>query len=287
MGKQRKASCVRLGLTLLMAVVLGAVLGISNASAQFGLPKIPKLSKKAKKAITGKDTKESEKATPEVSASGTGSPEVAQISPDAAPPGGAGEVVITGKGFAEGMNVDFRCKGAEFQPKSLKVQSPTRAVAQLEVPLSAEEGPCGLSMKSTQTGEPFKISSSAGMPVTLPVLYVGEGDMDFMTISMKMSQVMMKQAQGNWQQSGAQANKPPSGLVVEGGSLKYVEEGKAVFTEAGANVKAVQEMHQGDQNTGIFRIVFTDGKIQNFMDREGGSHKGSAAAQYLKKKYGK
>ncbi len=285
MERNQKASCVRPMGWVVMVVFLGIVLGPGLASAQFGLPKIPKLPKKVTKKA--KDTKESENATPEVTASGVGSPEVAQISPNEAPPGGQGEVVLTGKGFGNGLSLNFNCKGAQFEPKSIKVESPTRAVANIAVPVSAEEGPCGLSLKSSQSGEPFKISNSAGMPVTLPVLYMGEGDMDFMAIMQKMSQVMMKQTQGNWQEAGAQANKPPSGLVVEGGSLKFVDEGKAVFTEPGSNVKAIQEMHQGDQAVGIFRIVFNDGKIQNFMDREGGSKKGSGVAAYLKKKYGK
>jgi len=275
---------LRLGLA---GMVMCLLAGASTASAQFGLPKLPKLPKKSdKKPPVGKETKASEEATPEIGASQVGSMEITQISPDSAPPGGYGQVVITGKGL-DRLSFELNCVGGSIKPESLKVENPNRLVAQIRVPLDLEEGPCGTGMaRSTGTGEPFRISKSANMPIVLPLMYLGEGDMDYMQLMPKMAQGMMEASKGNWQAGEATPAQTKSGLEVSGSSLKFIDAGKVAFEEPVSGVKSLGEMTQMNQPTGIFRIVFNDGKIYNFADMSSSGSKGRIFL-YLKKRLGK
>ena len=189
---RNRTSFLRTLLLLVVGVILGAG-AASTAWAQFGLPKI-KLPKVLQPK--SKETGPSKQATPETSASGSGSPEISMLAPDVAPPGGSLNVVLTGKALSEDMSLSFSCVGSEFSPASVKVESPTRAVARVNVPLDAQDGPCGVNMRFTQTKEPFRISSSSDVPVVLAsVMYFGEGEMNMMDAMMKMSQAAMKRYQ--------------------------------------------------------------------------------------------
>ena len=133
-------------------------------------------------------------------------------------------------------------------------------------------------------GATLKISKSGSLPVVLQLLFIGEGEMDMMTMSMKMAEQASKGApKGTWQEVGASATLPPvSGLFVEGNSLKYVDgDGKTLFTEPASAVKAIQEMTMAGETTGIFRIVFNNGKSYNFTAA------GEGTIEYLKKRLGK
>ena len=252
----------------LVAVIFLWAAGASIGAAQF--PKVPGLPKR--------NTKTSKPGTSEVRPSRAGTAEVVStISPDSAPPGGHGQVVLTGQNFKDGMQVKFNCKGAEFSPNSLKVESPTRVVAQVTVPVTAEEGPCGTSMRSEPGKEPFRISNSANMPVALSVILIGEGDMQFMDMMMNMQKAMMA-GYGNQGESGR--------IELEGGSIRYVKGSATTFTESISGVKSMGEMKQGGQPMGIFRIVFNDGKIYNFGGMGSGSD-GHAVFTFLQKKLGK
>ena len=266
---------------LVLAIVFAGTCVPSLTRGQFGLPKIPKLPKKAAKK---KETKPAEQATPEVAASSAASPQIALISPDSAPPGGSGQLVITGKNLSDKMEFRLNCKGGYIEPQSVKVESPARMVAQIKVPLDVEEGPCGTQVASK--GEPFRISNSASMPVVLQVVYLGEGDMDFMQLMMKMQPALAQAAKGNWQSGEATPAQTKSGLEVTPGTLKFYDAGKVVFQEAASGVKSMGEMTQANEPTGIFRIVFNDGKIHNFMDQSGGSSN-KRVFLYIKKRLGK
>ncbi len=104
------------------------------AWAQF--PKIPKISKKLPGQSDSKAQEQKSKGPV---------PEITSVSPDSAPPGGAGELVLTGKNFAEGMGVRFSCKdSASPHIDSLKVESAGRAVAHVAFPDNLEDGPCDI-----------------------------------------------------------------------------------------------------------------------------------------------
>ena len=100
-----------------------------------GIPKIPKLSKESS------GTKPSEKATPEIGATRGSTVEIKPVSPDSVPPGGAGEVTLTGEGLHKGMKLSFHCSGNEIQAENLRVTAPDHAVVEISVPVAAQEGP--------------------------------------------------------------------------------------------------------------------------------------------------
>ena len=239
---------------------------ISSGAAQFRLPKIPSLPKTSKPG------------SPEVKPSRAGTREVvSSVSPDSAPPGGHGQVVLTGQNFKDGMQIQFQCKGADFSADSVKFDSPTKVEAQITVPVTAQEGPCGIGGNSTPGKEPFRISNSANMPIALTVAFLGEGDMQFMDIMMKMQQSAMAQGPGN-QSKGE--------IQLGAGSIKYVQGGKETFTESISGVKSMGEMKQNGQPIGIFRIVFNDGKIYNF-GAMGNTAQAHSTFEFLQKKLGK
>ena len=173
--------------------------------------------------------------------------------------------------------MEFNCQGAQFSANNIKVESPTKVVAQISVPVSAQEGPCGTSMRSDPGKEPFRISSSAAMPVAIPVAMLGEGDMQFMDLMMNMQKTMM----------GGYGNQGEEGrLQITGGNIKYVKGSETTFTESVSNVKSMGEMKQNSQPIGIFRIVFNDGKIYNF-GATGNSSDAHATFEFLQHKLGK
>jgi hypothetical protein len=254
---------------LVCATVAGIMVWAVSAStgtAQFHLPKVPGLPKTSKPG------------SPEVKPSRAGTAEVVSAaSPDSAPPGGHGEVILTGQNFKDGMRIQFTCQGAQFSPDSFKVESPTRVVAQVTIPLTAQEGPCGTSQGSEPGKEPFRISNSADMPVSVSVMLLGEGEMQFMDMMMSMQ----KAAMAGYGNQGAQGK-----LELKGDSIKYVKGDEATFTESTSAVKSMGEMKQNGQPIGIFRIVFNDGKIYNFGGMGAGTD-GHTAFVFLQKKLGK
>ena len=229
------------------------------------MPKIPKLGKS--------QPAEQKKVT------SSPSPEVTEISPNSASPGAEGGVVLTGKNFAAGTGLRMNCGGETPSITNFKVESPTRATAHLRFPFDMKQGPCDIYLEvrpvSNAQGEisassagsvevtqvkavGFSISIPSAMPMALPVIYIGEGEMQFMDVMMKVQQAM----QGSWSDSG----KPL--LYVAKSEVKLKQGDKTVFAEPGSNVKEVGQMSMMGQNVGVFRLVCTDGKIYNFMEQE-------------------
>ena len=283
----------------MMVIFLGVIVGASVASAQFGLPKLPKIPKLGKNETKPAESKGKPTQHEAI--------EVTSISPDSAPPGAVGEVVLTGKNFFRGMRLKMACAGNDTAPENLKnhlvtVESPERAIVKVSIPIDAQEGPCALYsvgywgkagavtdetnespagtpeiMQIKSAGTVFTISETGAMPTTVPVFLAGEGNMQFMEIMMKFSQSM----QGDWGKGGK------SVLLLSPDTVKYVQDDKTVFTEPTSGVTKIDEMSMMGQPTGVFRIVFKDGKIYNFMDQsEGGGEKGKAF-KAVKKRLGK
>ena len=281
---RNRTSFLRTFLILIVGVTLAGG-AASPAWAQFGLPKL-----KLPKVIQPKtkETGPAKKDSPEIGASNGSSPEISMLAPDVAPPGGSVKLALTGKVFKEPMGIHFSCVGSEFSAESVKVESPTRAIARVNVPLDAQDGPCGLSgVKFTQAKEPFRISSSSDIPVVLAsVMYFGEGEMNMMDAMMKMSQAAQKQMQqSNWQEKGGE-DAPLQGLMLSPSTVKYMDQGKPVFEEPVSAVKGVGEMMMQGKPSGLFRIVFTDGKIYNFGANGQGSSD-SSTVKFIRKKLGK
>ncbi|MGE5325930.1 MAG: hypothetical protein ACM3NO_02730, partial [Deltaproteobacteria bacterium] len=254
-----------------------------EAAAQFRLPKIPKL---------GKSEPTQQKAAP----SGP-LPEVTSIEPNSASPGAEGDLVLTGKNFPKNMKLRMNCPDEAPSIKSFKVENETRAVAHVKFGLGTKEGPCEIYVEAvpggsgeigaSSSGTPqivqvktvsFTIAASSAMPMCIPVVYLAEGNMDFMALMMKMQQAM----QGSWDNTG----KPL--LCVSKKEVKLAQGEKTVFTEPASNVKDVGEMSMGGQSVGIFRIVFTDGKIHNFLEQSGeGAPSKGTTVDVIKKAVGK
>ena len=299
---RREHSCAyrKIAVWVVAAVVLVLGIGASVAWAQFGLPKLPKIPKVGKKeSKPATESKEKAAQLPAI--------EVTSVTPDSAPPGASGEIVLTGKNFFRGMRLRMGCAGDEAAPENLRnqlvtVESPERATFKVSIPEDAKEGPCTLYVvgywgragvvtdetNESPAGTPeitqispdkvlFRISNSGSMPISVPVFLAGEGNMQFMEIMMKLNQAM----QGGWGKGG----QPH--LVLSPDTVKYVEAEKTVFSEPTSGVAKVEEMSMMGQATGVFRIVFKSGKIYNFMDQsEGGGEKGKAF-KAVKKRLGK
>ena len=278
-------------LRTLIIVIVGVTMGGGAASAawaQFGGFGKIKLPKKLDKIIPKtKETGPAQKDTPETGASASGSPEISMLAPDVAPAGGSLNVVLTGKALSEDMSLSFSCVGSQFSPASVKVENPTRAVARVNVPLGAQDGPCGINMRFSQTKEPFRISSSSDVPVVLAsVMYLGEGEMNMMDAMMKMGQAASKQMQqSNWQEKGGEG-APPQGLMLAPDTVKFMDQGQLVFEKPTSSVKGIGEMMMQGKPSGLFRIVFTDGKIYNFGAGGQGSNE-SDTIKFIRRKLGK
>jgi hypothetical protein len=247
----------------LAAVFVLFFAGTAWGAAQFHLPKIPKL---------GKSQSAEQKKEPAGPA-----PELTEINPNSASPGAEGDLVLTGKNFTSGTNFRMDCQGEAPTVSSFKVESPTRAVAHVRFSFGTKQGPCDIYLEQRPNGQSeigastsgttevtqvksvaFTISIPSALPMAIPVIYVGEGNMQFMDVMMKVQQAM----QGSWNDSG----KPL--LQVSKSEVKLTQGDKAVFTEPATNVKEVGQMSMMGQNVGVFRIVCTDGKIYNFMEQE-------------------
>jgi hypothetical protein len=249
--------------------MMAVVLAISTGYAQFHVPKIPGTQKTS-------ETKPSRGSTVEV---------VSSASPESAPPGGHGQITLTGQNFKEGMKIQFACKGADFPADSSKVESPTRLVVQISVPVSAQEGPCDTSDSSTypnQIGKgTFAISNSADMPIAIPLALMGEGDMQWGDIMMSMSKMMTAASQNG--------GKVDSGVLqLEGGSIKYVKGGATSFNESTSAVKSLDPvLIYGSAPSGYFKITFNNGKIYTLGTAGPGGGDPNATLAFLKKKLGK
>lgn len=286
----------------LAIVVFWAFVGVPLATAQFKLPKVPKLPKVGEKKP--EPSKEEPKGAHEA-------PEVLSVRPDSFPPGGAGEVMLTGKNFFRGMRLRLQCRGDEESPEMLKdhkvkVESPEKAVVQIAIPFDAPEGPCALysvgywakagivdmddetgasraatpEVMQIKTAEAtFSISNSSKVPVSVPVVLLAEGDLQFMELMMKMQEAMMP---------GFGEKGEKTRLLLSPESVKYVQGEKVIFSEPASGVKEVSEMTMQGQSMGIFRISFRSGKICNFMaSHEGSSEDQKQVFQIVKKKLGK
>jgi len=300
MRKEHSSACRTAAVWVIAAVVLGLGFGASVASAQFGLPKLPKIPKVGKKeSKPATESKEKAAQLPAI--------EVTSVTPDSAPPGASGEIVLTGKNFFRGMRLRMGCAGDEAAPENLRnqlvtVESPERATFKVSIPENAQEGPCMLYVvgywgragvvtdetNESPAGTPeitqispdkvlFRISNSGSMPLSVPVFLAGEGNMQFMEIMMKLNQSM----QGGWGKGGK------SSLLLSPDTVQYVQDDKTVFSEPTSGATKVEEMSMMGKPTGVFRIVFKSGKIYNFMDQsEGGGDKGRAF-KTVKKRLGK
>jgi hypothetical protein len=212
---------------------------------------------------------------------------VSTASPDSAPPGGHGQVALTGQNFKDGMKLQFNCKGVNFPADSTKVDSPTHMEAQITVPIGAQEGPCDLADQNIPSFHnpiakgALSISNSANMPIAISLALMGEGDMQYGDIMMSMSKMMMAASQNG--------GKVDAGMLqLEGGSIKYVKGSTTSFNESNSAVKSLDAvLVYGSAPSGYFKISFNNGKIYTLGPAGPGGGDPNVTLAFLKKKLGK
>ena len=283
MSRTRQGRDGKQTVAYLTVVTILALAGTAWGAAQFHMPKIPKLGK-SQPAEQKKET-----AGP--------APEITGISPSSASPGSEGDLVLTGRNFTSGTRLRMNCPDEAPSFESFKVENPTRAVAHVRFGFQTKEGPCDVYIEvhgvggqgeiaaSTSgtvevvqvKGVDFTIAESSAMPIALPVVYVGEGEMQFAEVMMKVQQAM----QGSWNDSG----KPL--LQVSKTEVKLKEGDKTIFTEPAGNVKEVGKMSMMGEDMGVFRLVCTNGKIYNFMEQSGQGLPKGKAVEIIKTTLGK
>ncbi len=286
MSRTRVGRGDRYAAVFFVAVMVFALSATAWAAAQFRLPKIPKIGRS--------ESPQQKQSTATVPA-----PELTSIDPASASPGAEGDLVLTGKNFNVGTGLRMNCPGEAPTLSSFKVESATRAVAHVRFGFDTKEGPCEIYFEQQPTstnsqgeitasksgtteviqvkGVTFTISIPSAMPMALPVIYIGEGNMDFMAVMMKVQQAM----QGSWNDAG----KPL--LLVTKGEVKLKQGDKIVFTLNSSTVKEVGQMSMMGQNVGVFRFVCNDGKIYNLMEQEGGGLPKGKTVEIIKAALGK
>jgi hypothetical protein len=252
------------------AFVLLAAAGGSVQGAQFGLPKlkVPKLP--GQKTTATKKKAGAPPCTP--------TPEITAMNPPSGSPGSSGQVTLTGKNFNDHLRAELKCPQGGARITHFQVTSAEQATMDVSIESSAKEENCSMQFTShakaasdetaesehdtpevcamLDTNAKFKIANDGKLPVAYSSRLLGEGDMQFMDLMMKMQKAMMP---------GFGSDSAEGKLLLADGTLKYVQGEKTVFSEPANGVKDMAEMKQAGQPMGIFRIVFTDGKIYNFM----------------------
>lgn len=233
-------------------------------------------------------------------------PKVTAIEPDTAAAGWSGELVLTGENFYDEMYVMIVCRAdvetglSDIGAIVPKVDRPTRAVVRITVPENTKEGACDVEIDREQQPELFRISGvvkrrpeaireeaqarkpapeAKAEPAEVAATFVGEGDMQFMELVMKMQQAAMGAMRG-------EAALMKGRVLVTLAAVKFVHDGKTLFEEPPATVQAVEEIGMMGRPTGAFRIVFANGRIYNFMAEGRGASKNEAHL-ILKKALGK
>jgi hypothetical protein len=243
------------------ALALALGVGPSDASAQFGLPKIPKLSKTGKKD-----------APPQAAKPQGPPPQVAAISPNSVPPGWEGDVILTGTNFSKTMKLRMQCGYQSVKTVKFMVESAERAVLSLKISPTSEEEKCtivlevppeataetGPTVEGTPqivqvTGATFAIADSASYAKPFQACFLAEGDVPVMELMMKLSQAMQ------------QSSQDPCKLLVSSASVKYASQGKTILDQPASAVKTVDQVLMMGNPIGVFRIVLTNGKIYNFF----------------------
>ncbi|MFB3921435.1 MAG: hypothetical protein ACE145_06910 [Terriglobia bacterium] len=264
-----------------LMAVFGLVFGAPAVSAQFGLPKLPKVPKIGKQEQKPPAQAKQPQGPP---------PEVTAITPNTVPPGWEGDVVFTGKNFATNMLLRMYCQPSSVKERDFRVESAERAKFHLKVPDSAEESKCTIALEvpapptaetgpSVQgspmvvqvTGVTFSISGSSGLPQAFKACFMAEGDLTPMELMSKMSEVM------------ASGSQDECKLMVSSDSVKYSNQGKVVLDQPASAVKSVDTILFMGNPMGIFKIVTTGGKVYNFF-ASGGHNADNPVEEQIKKK---
>lgn len=188
----------------------------------------------------------------EARSSSPGAPVVKKVEPAIVKAGSKKSIKVTGKNFKEGAKVAFsnpgiRVLGTEFKKS-------TQLVAQIEVASNAPTGKTSLFVinpddSEVETG--FEVgggnSAKSGAAANAP--------------TQQFSVYNLGDATSIFQNPG----KAKGQLVVEGGKLRYEQDGKAVFTAKPGDIQEIAPNVFFGLDTGTFHIILNSGKTYNFV----------------------
>jgi hypothetical protein len=121
--------------------------------AQF--PKIPKVLKKLPGQSKPDDAKSPQGPMPELTS----------VTPDNAPPGGSGDLILVGKTFAEGLRLRIGCKDYQnIHIDTIKIENRERAIAHVTIPDSVPEGTCEFFLEFVRGVDGEIMPSTEGTP---------------------------------------------------------------------------------------------------------------------------
>ena len=191
----------------------------------------------------------------EARTSSPGAPEVTRVEPAQVEPGGKKSVKVTGKNFKQGAKIAFsnpgiRVLGTEFKKS-------TQLVARIEVAPNAPTGRTSLFVINPDESE---------VETSFVVTGASSSNSSGTTASAKaparqFSVYNLGDATSIFQNPG----KAKGQLVLEGGKLKYEQDGKVVFTAKPADIQEIAPNIFFGLNTGTFHIILNSGKTYNFV----------------------
>lgn len=183
------------------------------------------------------------------------SPVVTKVDPARAEPGSKESIKVTGKNFKEGAKVAFsnpgiRVLGTEFKKS-------TQLVAQIEVAPNAPAGKGSLFVINPDDSEfeaVFEVAEASPTKSSDSKPKAGAPAQQFSVYN-------LGDATSIFQNPG----KAKGQLIVEGGQLRYEQDGKAVFTVKPGDIQEIAPNVFFGLSTGTFHIILNSGKTYNFV----------------------
>jgi len=239
---------VRRRLQLITVLVLALAGVVSAPASRAQLPNVPKVTGGNKNT---RNTRPGAKDTPTIK----------QISPAKVLPGKPFDLTISGANLSEGMDIALACHdqmnghdAAAFsvKPTSVKASSPSSLVAHIDFPSGHSDSRCqisgvGIDMPSNLS---VMVSEHANDPVLLSGRFIGEGELEPMQMAMQIGPAM--------QRTGEKFELLP-------GSVRYTQNGKPLCDRPISDIKIVEPIKVNGSTSGIYRLVFKDGKQYNFI----------------------
>ncbi len=138
------------------------------------------------------------------------------------------------------------------KPASVKVTDSTTVIAHVEFPAGHSDSHCTISGVGLEMppGMQVVVSEHINDPMLLSGRYIGDGEMEPMQMAMQIGPAM--------QRTGEKFELLP-------GSVRYTQNGKALFDRPISDIKTIEPVKVNGSSSGMFKLVFKDGKTYNFI----------------------
>jgi IPT/TIG domain len=184
-----------------------------------------------------------------------GAPVVTKVEPAQVEPGGKKSIKVTGKNFKDGAKVAFSNPGIRVLGTDFKKSS--QLIAQIEVAPNAPTGKTSLFVINPDDSEVeanFEVGGGTSAKA-------GTSKASANAPAQQFSVYNLGDATSIFQNPG----KAKGQLVVEGGKLKYEQDGKVVFAAKPGDIQEIAPNVFFGLNTGTFHIILNTGKTYNFV----------------------